>query len=200
MTSIMTANYIFLTIILALLLIIFGPLGTWLEASMFRHVLIELPLLIGLGISLGYYVPTHLQRLLYMVNAGGIFGLISITIIILFWMLPRYLDASISNYFMGLAKYLSLLFAGTLLSLSWPYTHLVTRGVIKIEFLTMLFRLGWLYLISPVRLCNNYLISEQIILGRGFIIIAFALGITWLIPVFFNLNAQPDKFRQRHEL
>ena len=37
----------------------------------------------------------------------------------------------------------------------------VTRGVFKIALLSMPQRLGWLYLISPNRLCNHYLLSDQ---------------------------------------
>ena len=33
------------------------------------------------------------------------------------------------------------------------------------EFVATFFRLGWLYLISPIRLCNNYALNDQQRLG-----------------------------------
>ena len=84
-------------------------------------------------------------------------------------------------------KYLSLpLLVGIPLALSWQILHPIARGVVKIEFLAMLFRLGWIYLVSPDRLCNNYLLGEQQQLGQLLIILGFALGITWLVKVFFT--------------
>jgi len=42
-----------------------------------------------------------------------------------------------------------------------------------------LFRLGWLYLVSPVRLCNNYLIDDQQRLGQ-ILIAAGAMLLLWI--------------------
>ena len=54
----------------------------------------------------------------------------------------------------------------------------------------MLYRLGWLYLISPDRFCNNYLLTDQIGLGRGMLVVGLALSLTWLIPVFVGSGRQ----------
>ena len=54
----------------------------------------------------------------------------------------------------------------------------------------MLYRLGWLYLISPDRFCNNYLLTDQIWLGRGMLVVGLALSLTWLIPVFVGSGRQ----------
>ena len=105
--------------------------------------------------------------------------------VIAFWMIPRWLDASLTGEAMAWAKYLSLtLLAGIPLGLGWNAMHGIARGVVKVEFLAMLYRLGWLYLISPDRFCNNYLLTDQIWLGRGMLVVGLALSLTWLIPVF----------------
>ena len=70
------------------------------------------------------------------------------------------------------------------MELAPPASH--RRGLVKIEFLAMCFRLGWLYLISPDRLCNSYLLDDQVLLGRGLLVLGVALSITWLYPVFFG--------------
>ena len=153
---------------------------------MVGHVLLQLPLLVTIGLFAADVVPAKLKNMIILINAGGIFGCISITFIFLVWMIPRWLDASLVYETVVLAKYASLIVGGVLLRMSWPIAHPITRGLLQIEFIAMLLRLGWLYLISPERLCNSYLLSDQIWLGRGLLIIAFALCLTWLIPIFFG--------------
>lgn len=153
---------------------------------MVGHVLIQIPLLIATGFALGSRLEVPLTRFLDRWNAVGIPGTLLVVITLAFWMIPRWLDAALTNSAIAWAKYGSLvMFCGLPLALSWSRLHPIARGVFKIELLSMLFRLGWLYLISPERLCNNYLLTDQIWLGRGMIMIAMALSITWLIPVFF---------------
>ena len=170
------------------LLIAVGPAGPYLEASLLKHVLIEIPLLIIIGILAGNLLTPRL---------AGLLGMLSIPAILLacftlaFWMIPRWLDASLNDEFIAHMKYLSLpLLVGVPLALSWQILPPVARGVVKIEFLAMLFRLGWLYLVSPDRLCNNYLLNEQQHLGYMMIILGFALGTIWLAQVFF-LSPKP---------
>ena len=85
------------------------------------------------------------------------------------------------------AKYASLVgLVGIPLALSWPRLHPIAKAFVMIELLGMLLRLGWLYIISPQRFCNSYLLTDQIELGRGFIALALALAVAWLAPVFFE--------------
>ena len=173
------------------LLIAFTPAGALLEASLTSHVVVEIPLLILVGIIVGNQLKPRLS---------GILPVIEIPCILLtcftlaFWMIPRWLDASLNDPVIANIKYLSLpLLAGIPLALSWRNLHFIARGLVKIEFLAMLFRLGWIYLISPDRLCNNYLLSEQQQLGYVFIFLGFVLGIIWLIQVFFiPAELKPD--------
>jgi hypothetical protein len=67
------------------------------------------------------------------------------------------------------------------LALSWPRMGFVVRGVFIVECIATLFRLGWLYLISPERLCNLYLLEDQQRLGQWLLLIGAALFlvITW---------------------
>ena len=176
----------FTGLLLSLYLITVSPISTILESTMVGHVLLQLPLLVTIGLFAADVVTAKLKNMIILINAGGIFGCISITFIFLVWMIPRWLDASLVYETVALAKYASLIVGGVLLRMSWPIAHPITRGLLQIEFIAMLLRLGWLYLISPERLCNSYLLSDQIWLGRGLLIIAFALCLTWLIPIFFG--------------
>ena len=66
------------------------------------------------------------------------------------------------------------------------------------EFVATFFRLGWLYLISPIRLCNNYALNDQQRLGRYMLAIGVGL-LVWLawklvwgrFESFSKSNARP---------
>ena len=174
-----------------LVIIVFSPIRILLESSILSHALIEYPLYISIGLILGKQLSYSTQKRLNQYNAGGIAGILIAGFNLAFWMIPQWMDASINNLTIASAKALSLsLFVGLPLFLSWGRLHVISKGVVKIEFLTMLFRLGWIYKISPDRLCNNYLLNEQAMLGQAFIILGIALSITWLLQVFFWPNMQ----------
>ena len=165
------------------LLIAVTPAGAFLERALVSHVMVELPLLILVGILAGLALRPRLHGILDTLSIPCIL-LASFTLA--FWMLPRWLDASLNDGFIALMKYLSLpLLLGIPLALSWNSLHPVARGVVKIEFLAMLFRLGWICLVAPARLCNNYLLSEQQQLGYLLVVAGFACGALWLLQVFF---------------
>lgn len=164
-----------------------GPLGTWLEVSLATHVLVEIPLLVAVGFVLGRSIEPRLRKVLGPLNGGGIPGILMVSFALAFWMIPRWLDASLQASEVAAAKYISLVaLAGMPLAWSWYRLHPIARGLVKIEFLAMCFRLGWLYLISPDRLCNSYLIDDQVLLGRGFLVVGITLSVTWLYPLFFG--------------
>ena len=97
---------------------------------------------------------------------------------------PLALDAALDDSSVTLAKFLSIpLLIGAPVALSWPHAGFVVRGVVLLEVIATAFRLGWLYLISPVRLCSNYLLDDQQQLGR----ILFAVGIAILLVLVWRL-------------
>lgn len=163
------------------------PLGSVLEASLTGHVLIEIPILVATGALVGVAVRTRLSSILSVGNAGGIPGILLASFTLAFWMIPRWLDAAINDDAIATIKYLSLPVMGGLpLALSWQRLHPIARGVVKIEFLAMIFRLGWIYIISPNRLCNNYLFDEQERLGHALILAGAAVGLIWAAQVLFG--------------
>ena len=91
-------------------------------------------------------------------------------------MLPRTLDAAVTDPLVAAAKYVSApLLIGLPLALSWPRMGFIVRGVFLVECIATFFRLGWLYLISPDRLCNLYLLEDQQRLGQLLLLIGAAL-------------------------
>ena len=184
----------------ALFAIVATPVGRWMALTMAGHVLVQIPMLIAAGFVFGRQIESWIRRALTVLNAGGIAGILLASFTIAFWMIPRWLDGSLTSDWIAGAKYLSLvLLAGMPLAWSWSRLHPIARGVVKIEFLAMLFRLGWLYLISPDRFCNNYLLTDQVWLGRGMIVVAISLSITWMIPVFFGeFSTESERAHKAH--
>lgn len=186
-------------------LISFFPLMTFLERSLLSHLLVQFPLLIMLGVVLSQRLswPQQLswpQRVATQprrwcpINPWGIAGMLLSTAVLLAWMLPRWLDWSLEAPHHALIKYVSLVFLiGFPLGASWSKLHAVARAVVKVEFLTMLLRLAWLYLISPSRLCNNYPLDEQRMLGWSVLLIAACLIAFWSAGPLFGLNSNENK-------
>jgi len=153
----------------------------WLEHTMVGHIVIGFPLLI----SFGFYIGRRNANVFCRFATGGIPAILLATFTLAFWMIPRWVDASVTSLGVALIKYLCLIFfVGFMLGGSWAHLHFITKAVIKIEFLTMLFRLGWLYLVSPERLCNNYLLAEQLVLGKLFLAIGLLLTLLFCLPAF----------------
>ena len=152
------------------------PLRQVLESSMTMQMLVQLPLLFGIGALFSQAVPSWMRMRLTPWNQFGITGLVLANIAIAVWMLPRALDASVTEPLVTTAKYLSLpLLAGLPFALSWPLMNFIVRGVFLLELIATFFRLGWLYLISPERLCNLYLLDDQQRLGLYMLVIGTVL-------------------------
>jgi hypothetical protein len=136
------------------------------------QMLVQLPLLIGVGYLLREAVPEALAGVIARWNEHGISGLVLASLAGMLWMLPRSLDAAVSLPWMALTKFASApLLIGLPLGLSWPQMGFVVRGVFLLELIATFFRLGWLYLVSPLRLCNNYLLDDQQRAGQYMLVI-----------------------------
>jgi hypothetical protein len=158
------------------------PVKPALEASMTAQMLVQIPLLIGVGLVIARGLPARASEAIAEWNCNGISGLVLVTVTSVFWMLPRMLDASVTDPAAAAAKYLSVpILIGVPLALSWPRMGFIVRGVFLLECVATLFRLGWLYLISTERLCNLYLLEDQQRLGQWLLLIGAALviAIAW---------------------
>lgn len=152
-----------------------------LESTMTTQMLVQIPVLVLIGWMLGTAAPRRLRTIFDPWNYLGITGTVLATISAAYWMLPRSLDASLSEPLMAIAKYLSIpLLIGLPLALAWPRMNFVVKGVLFMEAIATLFRLGWLYLESPVRLCSNYLLDDQQRLGQT-MLMAGGLLVAWAL-------------------
>ncbi|KFI21346.1 membrane protein [Nitrosococcus oceani] len=170
------------------------PLRHALEMSMITHMLVQLPVLAFLGWWLGQTFPEKLKRRIAPWNRWGISGMILVVVTVFYWMLPRALDAAISEPLFEIAKFIGIpLFVGTALSLSWFQLNFIARGVLMLEFWAMFMRLGWLYVVLPDRLCANYLLGEQRILGRALLILGGIWAVSWTLRVLFGVKWKKPK-------
>lgn len=170
--------HIAVTVFVILLL---PPLRHWLEASMLLQMLVQIPLLVAVGWHLHGALPTRLVARLDAWNWQGIAGLVLATLATAFWMLPRSLDAAVNVPMFEITKFVSVpLLIGLPFALSWPRMGFVVRGVFLSEFIAMFFRIGWLYMASPERLCNNYLLGDQQRSGHYMVIIGAGI-LLWVV-------------------
>jgi hypothetical protein len=159
-------------VFLALLL---PPVKHGLESSMTAQMLALMPLLVAVGGLLRAALPARVLQFGAAWDHRGITGLVLASITATCWLLPRLLDSAVSQPAVDAARYLSLpLLIGLPLSISWSRASFIVRGVFLLECVATLFRMGWLYLIWPDRLCNYYLLDDQQRLGQDLVLIGVA--------------------------
>ncbi|HEY8051336.1 MAG TPA: hypothetical protein VIE42_00840 [Steroidobacteraceae bacterium] len=163
---------------LLFLVLLAPPVKHALEASMTMQMLVQIPLLVGVGLLLRAVLPERAVAVTASWDYGGVSGLLLASFAAAFWALPRSLDAAVTAPMMASLKYLTVpLLIGLPFAVSWPRMSFIVRGVFLLEFIATLFRMGWLYLIWPDRLCNNYLLDDQQRLGQYLVLAGVALCI-----------------------
>jgi hypothetical protein len=136
-----------------------------LESAMAGQMLVQIPLLILSGYLLGRAVDGYYPSIGQWID--GLPGILLASFTLGFWMLPRSLDAALISMPMEIGKYASLfLLCGLPLGLVWHKLGFVAKAFVRINLLSMLAFLGWVYTASPVRVCNAYLIEQQQLTGR----------------------------------
>ncbi|HET9819720.1 MAG TPA: hypothetical protein VFP92_11210 [Rhodanobacteraceae bacterium] len=171
------------------------PVQHALESMMTLQMLVQIPLLALAGWLLASGTPEWLARRLADWNHHGISGLLLASLAGMVWMLPRAMDAALDDPRFAVAKFLSVpLLIGAPVALSWPRAGFVVRGVFLVEAVATALRLGWLYLISPERLCSNYLLGDQQLLGKLLLAVGFAvvLFVGWKL-MWGRVDARPAK-------
>lgn len=153
---------------------------------MVLHMLVQFPLILFSGWSLAQGCPEQAKASLQRWNHAGITGLLAISLVLIFWMLPRALDSVLTDNALELLKFVSLLMAGSALQLSWQAAGMIVRGVFLGNVLPMMMVAGWLYIESPVRICNSYLSYDQLRTGKGLLALSIAGCVIWLYAFFVS--------------
>lgn len=169
------------------------PVRALLESLMAAHMLVQLPLLAALGAYAVQLLPAGLRLRLDACNGGGVPFTLLALFAAAFWMLPRSLDGALNHDHLELAKFISLpLLLGAPLALSWRRLTAVGRGFLWSNLLSMLIVLGWLYSVAPIRVCTNYLVDQQALLGRSLLFLAAALALLLAGRLFIGGRARRD--------
>jgi len=184
-------------LILPCLLLVATALGRgWLEATMPRHMLIELPLLFAIGwltARSSRSDETHLRW-----NANSLPALFAAMLITAFWMLPVALDLAVLDARVGMGKALSMLVAGALTGAVWRSAGLVMQAFFIFNWTWMTLTAGLLYQDAPQQLCSVYLSDQQPAAGRGMVILSLAVLGTWMAHAVYVLCLQEEKLQQRN--
>ncbi len=154
------------------------PVAAGLEGSMLGHMLVQIPLLALAGGLVARAAAGGRPAALAGCNAGGFPGLFVALFAAAVWMLPRMLDAALASPLTEAAKFATVpLFVGAPLALSWKLLPTVARGFVWANLISHAAVLGWLYSVSPNRLCTRYLLDQQATLGAALLIVAASLAI-----------------------
>ncbi|MCI2811088.1 hypothetical protein [Eoetvoesiella caeni] len=144
-----------------ILLAILAFLQPWLEASMTRHMGLELPLLFIVGWFAARVAGACLFQALAPWNAAGVPALTFSMIAVSVWMVPSALDYAVLLPGVALAKVISMVLAGMLAGLSWHRTNIIVQTFFIMNWFWMTFVVGMLYREAPQQLCSVYLADEQ---------------------------------------
>ncbi len=151
-----------------------------LEAGMWRHMVLQFPLLLAAGALLAGGLPARARVAVARCNAMGIAGLLGVALVLTVSMVPRVLDLALLRPEVEAAKLAALVAAGAALRLSWRPAGLVLQFFFLGNVLPMMTVVGTLYVESPLRLCNAYLLDDQVRLGEWLIGAAAAVAVMWL--------------------
>jgi hypothetical protein len=169
------------------LLLLLPPARAALESSMSLQMLVQAPLFVLCGAlvapALGARWRGHFTRW----NAHGIAGLFAVALATALLMVPRVLDLAVADARIDAIKALVLLACGFALRLSWARAGALVQGFFLGNVLPMTAAVGQLYQDSPLRLCNAYLLDDQVRLGQGLVIVSVVLGVAWFAQLLVAL-------------
>lgn len=155
------------------------PLRHGLEAGMTTHMLIQFPLVALCGAMLAHALTLRWRAACDRWNAYGVSGLLAAALVLAVLMIPRVLDLALVDARVEAAKWLALVASGAALQLSWRQAGLMVQGFFLGNVLPMTVVAGYLFQDTPARLCNAYLLDDQIRLGQGLVWIAAAVAASW---------------------
>jgi len=177
---------------ITLIVLLALPVGReLLELSLINHMLFQIPLLALAGwmIGRGFFSSLFAEW-----NECGIPGLLIAVFAMLFWMIPRWLDAALSEPLWEAIKFITIpLLIGLPLGISWPRMSPFSRAVVWSNSISMLVVIGWLYVAAPVRVCNNYLVNQQEEFGYTAMALALVIALYWVGRLFFGRWEEPEK-------
>jgi len=176
-----------------LALLALPPVRRLLESSMSLHMLVQFPLLVAAGYLLARTLPAGWRRPLDAWNAHGMAGLLACALTLMVVMIPRLLDLVLVDARFEAAKWLALLACGAALQLSWSRAGLLVQAFFLGNVLPMMAAAGQLYQDAPLRLCNAYLLDDQVRLGQGLVILSLVAAAVAIAAGLRRANLWPAR-------
>lgn len=176
---------------LLFIFLVMPPVADFMESLMVIHMHMQMPMLVIAGFLMAKVFQDRFPVFFEKWNANGIPGILLFVIVMGYWMLPRTMDEALAVPFVEAFKFISLPFlAGVPLRNSWRKISPGLKNGLIIGFAVAFLGLGWLYIASPVQLCNNYLVIEQITLGWAFV----ATSICFIIYLAYSYFVDPSQY------
>ncbi len=171
-----------------------------LTATMALHMLVHLPAIMVAGVFVGSaaYVRQagrgrqaqrqscrrEARRRGATYNEQGIVGLLLVTLVLAFWMIPKALDDVLVSEWAHALKFASLFTAGVVLFASLRQAQNVVKLFFVGNFSWMTAIAGILYQEHATRLCNFYLLGDQAFAGIGLVAYAVVLPVGGLAAYY----------------
>jgi hypothetical protein len=172
---------------LLLIILALPPVANFLESIMILHMHMQMPLLVIAGFFMASFFQIRFPSFFEKWNQTGVPGILLFSIIMVYWMMPRTMDDALTVWYVEFFKFFSIPFlAGIALSDSWKKLGSIGKNTLITSFTLIFIGMGWLYIGSPVQLCNNYLVIDQITLGWGFLLTAIAMIVYLIYTAFID--------------
>ncbi|WP_332877648.1 hypothetical protein [Massilia sp. S19_KUP03_FR1] len=159
----------------------------WLEATMLRHMLLQLPCSAAAGWLLSGN-PRWRQRAAAF-DRHGLSVFTAALFVSAYWMIPRALERSTTDALAETLKFGTLFALGAAL----PGAMARANGIIQIFFIgnfcAMTAVVGMLYQDQSTQLCNAYLVDDQAATGIGLVLASGALAIWCCLRLAMSRSA-----------
>jgi hypothetical protein len=159
----------------------FGPTRQLIETSMVWHMAVQFPLLLLTGWFVGKRYSSWFNKpWVDRYNHQGLTGMLLVSLVLAYWMLPLAIDSALVNYSFDSLKIVSLMICGAILYDFFSRAHWVIQLFFLGYTLSMLAWLGVYFTNTDLRLCNAYSIESQAQAGKALLGLAILLGLAWV--------------------
>lgn len=163
------------------LLAMLAIIHPWLEATMARHMVLEIPAIFACGWLAAHAAGPRLSTLFSHWGFNGIPALLASLLVTGYWMLPVALDHAVLDPSVNILKVISLILAGLITGTTWRQAGTVLQAFFVLNWAWMTLTAGLLYQEAPQQLCSVYLSEQQALAGAGMVALASALLALWLL-------------------
>ena len=164
-----------------------------LEASMAAHMLLQIPAIFVAGVLAARAVAAWRQGRqgwlpwidavlprLRRYDEHGVPGLLALSFLLAYWMIPKALEQALAAPAAEALKFVSLFGGGLLLAGCLARANRVIQLFFVGNAAWMTAIVGLLYQDTPARLCNAYLLDDQLRAGQGLVLLSVAVPALWL--------------------